>query len=365
MSLLTTAAATASADVGRRIRVQQHRPVCAGVNRRIRPWASDWSACVGTWNDKWDGRGESAQTSANGRKASSKTRPLPARWYTKINNWLNRGSIALLSCGGPCFMVYHVSYSHAVSVCVIYLPAHMYCKRPTIDAQNNRRIFSVHDERQAWDSGSYQRCCKKRFAGKCQTSHQTQLAQSALANTWCLFSRFRLESCSIFWLAEQNQSVERGLRECYSSRYFDEDFSLYASEDDLLDSVQTTATPKARSRPAQISDTSISLHAAYGAACPGAWDIVWDHIGTHAATRTVAQTAMGTCGGESKIVSKSDVYKDSRSADCGRAPTNITKRCHGRALAAWPTNRAQEAQQLKVAIAASIRETSLARHHTT
>jgi len=25
-----------------------------------------------------------------------------------------------------------------------------------------------------------------------------ELAQSALANTWCLFSRFRLESCSIF-----------------------------------------------------------------------------------------------------------------------------------------------------------------------
>jgi len=153
------------------------------------------------------------------------------------------------------------------------------------------------------------------------------------------------------------------LRECYSSRYFDEDFSLYASEDELLDSVQTTATPKERSRLAQISDTSISLHAAYGAACPGARDIVWDHIGTHAATRTAAQTAMGACGGESKIVSKSDVHKDSRSTDCGRAPTNITKRC--RALAAWPTNRTQEAQQLKAAIAASIRETSLAPHHTT
>ena len=190
-----------------------------------------------------------------------------------------------------------------------------------------------------------------------------ELAQSALANARCLFSRFRLESCSIFWLAEKNQSVERGLRECYSSRYFEEDFSLYASEDELLNSVRTTATPKERSCPAQISDTSISLHAAYGAAFPRARDSDWDHVGTHYATLTVAQTARGTCGGESKIVSKSDVYKDSRSADCGRAPTNLPKRC--RALAAWPTNRTQEAQQLKAAIAASIRETSLARRHTT
>jgi len=126
-----------------------------------------------------------------------------------------------------------------------------------------------------------------------------------------------------------------------------------------LNSVQTTATPKERSRPAQISGTSISPHAAYGAACPRARDSDWDHIGTHAVTRTVAQT--GKCGGESKTVSKSDMYKDSRSADCGRAPTNITKRC--RALAVRPTNRTQEVQQLKAAIAASIRETSIVRRH--
>ena len=90
-------------------------------------------------------------------------------------------------------------------------------------------------------------------------------------------------------------------------------------------------------------------------------DSDWDHVGTHATTRTVAQTARGKCGGESRTVSKSDVYTDSTSADCGRAPTNLPKRC--RALAVRPTNRTQEAQHLQAAIAASIRETSLARRH--